>query len=494
MSTLQFVADVNKTVTVSGESYSITPTNIPENVTITLNEVVLQEGIPVTLSEDSTLGITVDDTQGYITVLYEDLESCTYDGDHVDTNERLEITSGEHTLNMKGGIEIPQVTLNGEGLVSLNVNASTVSVADLPYTFTPTAGITNSVYIVGSETASKQFTINGTNIATATINGTPVTLPYTGTITETTTIAVAGEIYQVDMTSKGGTVITKDGVIINDGSSTMHQIIDIDKDTYLTVDGTHTLTVTGEYINAISINGVTYPVSALPIEIKNNKTSVTVNISGYQPSEVHISGTYIDTATLDGAEVPIGENGSVDIEFETDNDNHFMTIIGSQPRKYGITWNDNGTTTLYMDGAEQTSGTTSYIEKDVYIEALHDPIPVHIESAPDVITEVNGRDYDSNDFTVNISQATEIDITTATCDLTIDYGDNSFNITVPQSVVTVTAPHRDGWIFDSWSSSDIGIESPKNVRTLLNLQGHNRGHLVCHYQRYCTINKPNSWN
>lgn len=494
MATLQFVADVNKTVTVSGESYSITPTNIPENVTITLNEVVLQEGIPVTLSEDSTLGITVDDTQGYITVVYEDLESCTYDGDHVDTNERLEITSGEHTLNMKGGIEIPQVTLNGEGLVSLNVNASTVSVADLPYTFTPTAGITNSVYIVGSETASKQFTINGTNIATATINGTPVTLPYTGTITETTTIAVAGEIYQVDMTSKGGTVITKDGVIINDGSSTMHQIIDIDKDTYLTVDGTHTLTVTGEYINAISINGVTYPVSALPIEIKNNKMSATVNISGYQPSEVHISGTYIDTATLDGAEVPIGENGSVDIEFETDNDNHFMTIIGSQPRKYGITWNDNGTTTLYMDGAEQTSGTTSYIEKDVYIEALHDPIPVHIESAPDVITEVNGRDYDSNDFTVNISQATEIDITTATCDLTIDYGDNSFNITVPQSVVTVTAPHRDGWIFDSWSSSDIGIESPKNVRTLLNLQGHNRGHLVCHYQRYCTINKPNSWN
>lgn len=494
MATLQFVADVNKTVTVSGESYSITPTNIPENVTITLNEVVLQEGIPVTLSEDSTLGITVDDTQGYITVVYEDLESCTYDGDHVDTNERLEITSGEHTLNMKGVIEIPQVTLNGEGLVSLNVNASTVSVADLPYTFTPTAGIINSVYIVGSETASRQFTINGTNIATATINGTPVTLPYTGTITETTTIAVAGEIYQVDMTSKGGTVITKDGVIINDGSSTMHQIIDIDKDTYLTVDGTHTLTVTGEYINAISINGVTYPVSALPIEIKNNKMSATVNISGYQPSEIHISGTYIDTATLDGAEVPIGENGSVDIEFETDNDNHFMTIIGSQPRKYGITWNDNGTTTLYMDGAEQTSGTTSYIEKDVYIEALHDPIPVHIESAPDVITEVNGRDYDSNDFTVNISQATEIDITTATCDLTIDYGDNSFNITVPQSVVTVTAPHRDGWIFDSWSSSDIGIESPKNVRTLLNLQGHNRGHLVCHYQRYCTINKPNSWN
>lgn len=494
MSTITFTADANKTVTVSGESYSITPTNIPENVTITLNEVVLQEGIPVTLSADSTIGITVDDTQGYITVVYEDLESCTYDGDHVDTNERLEITSGEHILNIKGGIEIPQVTLNGEGLVSLNVNASTVSVADLPYTFTPTAGITNSVYIVGSGTASRQFTINGTNIATATINGTPVTLPYTGTITETTTIAVAGEIYQVDLTSLGGAKITKDGEVINDGNSSLHQIIDIDKDTYLTIDGTHSLTVTGENIESISVNGIVYPVTSLPITVTNNKMSATVNVDGYSPSEVHVVGSYMETVTVDGVDIPIGENGSVDFELTTVQNNHFINIQGSQPREYAITWNDNGTTTLYMDGAEQTSGTTSYIEKDVYIEALHAPIPVHIESAPDVITEVNGRDYDSNDFTVNISQATEIDITTATCDLTIDYGDNSFNITVPQSVVTVTAPHRDGWIFDSWSSSDIGIESPKNVRTLLNLQGHNRGHLVCHYQRYCTINKPNSWN
>lgn len=494
MATTSFVADVNKTVTIEGETYTLTLPTIPEGVTVTINETQMQAGVPVELTENATLGISVADTGGSFTVNYTNANSVTYNNSPVTNGQTIDVTGDENTLTFTGATTIPSVTVNGNSITAVTVNEQSIPISSLPYTFTPIGGITNQVFFEGSDTGSRQITIAGTNIATVTVNDEEVQLPYTTTVTEALTIAASGEIYQVDLTSLGGAKITKDGEVINDGNSSLHQIIDIDKDTYLTIDGTHSLTVTGENIESISVNGIVYPVTSLPITVTNNKISATVNVDGYSPSEVHVVGSYMETVTVDGVDIPIGENGSVDFELTTVQNNHFINIQGSQPREYAITWNDNGTTTLYMDGAEQTSGTTSYIEKDVYIEALHDPIPVHIESAPDVITEVNGRDYNSNDFTVNISQATEIDITTATCDLTIDYGDNSFNITVPQSVVTVTAPHRDGWIFDSWSSSDIGIESPKNVRTLLNLQGHNRGHLVCHYQRYCTINKPNSWN
>ena len=134
------------------------------------------------------------------------------------------------------------------------------------------------------------------------------------------------------------------------------------------------------------------------------------------------------------------------------------------------------------------------ISKDVYVESTPIPVPVHFESDDTVRVEVNGRLYTSKDFTFNVNQDTEVDITTETCKLTIDYGDNSYSIIVPQSIVTLTAPHRDGWLFDGWSSDNTGIDGSKSVRCTVDLTGKSFANLVCHYQRYVTIDKPNNWN
>ena len=60
MATTSFVVDANKTVTVSGAIFTITPSGIPENVTIKLGEVTLVNGTPVQVTANSNLTITVN--------------------------------------------------------------------------------------------------------------------------------------------------------------------------------------------------------------------------------------------------------------------------------------------------------------------------------------------------------------------------------------------------------------------------------------------------
>ena len=99
-----------------------------------------------------------------------------------------------------------------------------------------------------------------------------------------------------------------------------------------------------------------------------------------------------------------------------------------------------------------------------------------------------------SDFTIQVDSATELDIFTETCNITVDYGDNSYSLLVPARLVTITAPHRDGWIFDGWSSDNVGIVNPKSVKCNIDLTGKSVANLVCHYQRWETCNKPNIWN
>ena len=54
MATTSFVADVNKTVTIEGETYTLTLPTIPEGVTVTINETQMQAGVPVELTENAT--------------------------------------------------------------------------------------------------------------------------------------------------------------------------------------------------------------------------------------------------------------------------------------------------------------------------------------------------------------------------------------------------------------------------------------------------------
>lgn len=499
MALLKFTADVNKTVTVEGNVYSITVPAIPSNVHLYLNEVEVQENTPIALSENMQLTVAVDTPDASeVTVTYTNANSCKYDGGSIVSGEGLEITPGKHTLAFEGATAIPPVTVNGEGITGFTVNATEHTPSELPYTFTPLGGTTNAVYFAGSAGENTKVNLQGTDIAKVAVNGTEIQ-PVDGVYTITDTagvynVNVEGETYQVDVSGTQGIVIEKDGEVIADGTAAVHQIIDIKKDTFFKLDGTHTITVNGTDVKSISVNGVSYPVENLPFNVKNNALVATVEVHGFEPSEVHVVGQYIDTVTVDGVTVPIGEQGAVDFELTTVEQNHFINILGSQPREYALTFNNNDATTIEMDGVEVPKGVTKMIAKDVYIESTPLPIPIHFESAQDATVQVNGRDYQSNDFTVSISGATEVDVTTDTCLLTIDYGDDSFSMSVPQAVVYITAPHRDGWIFDCWSSSNIGIANPKQVKTTLDLQGKNRGNLVCHYQRLITCNKPNAWN
>lgn len=59
MATTAFVVDANKTVTVSGSIFTITPSGIPENVTIQIGETPLVNGTPVQVTENSNLTVTI---------------------------------------------------------------------------------------------------------------------------------------------------------------------------------------------------------------------------------------------------------------------------------------------------------------------------------------------------------------------------------------------------------------------------------------------------
>lgn len=490
-----FVASVNSTVSVTGTVYTLTVPTLPAGVHLTLNEATLTSGQVVTLTENMSLGVTVDiPDPATLTVTYTNANEAKLDNTAIASGTTQTLASGAHTLNFEGATQIPNVTVNGEGITEFSINGVGYNTTNLPYTFTPTGGITNQVFMKGEAVEAPTLTIVGTDIETMTINNVDTPLPYRGPVNGDTRIGVSGKIYNMDLTTNGGCKVELDGDTISDGATPLHQVIPIDRDRYVEIDGTHTLSVTGEDIKSISVNGVQFPIQELPIEIKNNKVTASLVVHGYEPSEVHVVGQYMETVTVDGAEIPIGERGAVDFELTTVENNHFINIIGSQPRKYGIVWNDNEATTIKMDGAVQCSGTTSLIDHDVYVSSTPDPIPIHIESSPTATVQVDGKRYNGNEFTVNVTEQTEIDVTTDGCQMTIDYGDNSYTIYVPQGMVTITAPHRDGWIFDTWSSTDTGVENAKSVRTAIDLSGKNTAHLVAHYQRCQTFNKPNTWN
>lgn len=482
-------------IDITGNAINVT-FNFPDTVTMSVNEVSVKSGQTITLTDNSNISVTQIPQTGYITFNYGNLDTMTYDDGNIASGQKIAVTSGEHTISATGATKIPEITINGDGLSKFTINETEFSSTSLPYTFTPLGGITTQIFAQGQDTGSKSITISGTHIAAMTVNNNQVSLPYTTNVTEPLDISVAGEIYQVDLTSVGGAQIAevlngKDNVITT--GNAIHRILDIDKDTYIEIDGTHNLQITGTDISTISVNGVSVPIEQLPYTLTNKNMTAYVNITGYPPSEIHVSGTYIDTATLDGNPLKIGANGNIDMEVTVRDENHFLTVIGSQPREYGITWNDHGSTTISMDGLDQTSGATSYISDSVYVESISNPIPVNFDSDEFTIVEINGRPYTGTQFTTNVQAETFVSINSSSCRLTIDYVDNSYNITVPQGIVTITAPHQDGWIFDTWTSNDTGIINPRSVKCQIDTSGLTTAHIVANYQRYITMDKPTLW-
>lgn len=492
-------------VSVLGESNTLqavntkpTPTvtfTFDGNVEVSINEVQAVSGQAYPLTENASVMVAVEAVDpSTLTVSYSNMQSITIDGNDVTNGQTLTLAPGSHQLEASGATAIPAVSLNGEGVTQFSVNGADFATADLPYTFTPQAGRTNSIYVTGTaDTSSKTVTISGTHIGSITVNNQLVNLPYTVNVTEPLDISVSGEIYQLDVSSKGGAIVSCNGVQLSDGEH-IHTIIDVNADQYLKIDGTHKLTVSGEDIKTITVNGVSVDVSTLPVVIDNNNMTASVIIGGYPPSEIHVSGLYIDTVSLDGNAVPVGANGSVDLEVEVRDENHFLTVVGSQPRAYNLTFDNGGNATdIEVNGVEMADGQVLPITDSKYISATPNPVPVNFDTDEFAIVEIDGRPY-TGDFQVNLSHETFVDVNSSSCVLTIDYGDNSYQITVPQKIVAITAPHRDGWIFDTWTSNDIGIISPRMVQCNLDLTGHTSAHLVANYQRYITCDKPNPWN
>lgn len=488
---LTFTADVNKVVTIAGESFSLTPANIPENVTLYLNEVQLQNGVPVELTQDMQLTVTIQDTpQGSIVFSMTPGTTVKIGDTVISDGETYQITEESTNVEVTSPLEIPRVNVSGENVEKVAINGTEFS--NLPQSFVPIAGIDNSVVITGSGENVPVLHITGTDIETMTVNGEETPLPFKSQVTGDIEVAVSGKIYALDVTSVGAEV-SIDGNVVTDGNGQYHQVINVDKNIFLNANGTHTLTVTGEDITYIAVNGVEYSVENIPVTIKNANMTATIEIDGQSPAEVHIVGQYIDSVVLDGVSQPVGEGGSVNLEIQTKADNHFVSINGSQPRKLPITVNNGGATKLMMNGQELPNG-TYYIQDGVYISATPLPIPVNVENPTSIVIDVNGVRYPATDFSFNVTGPTEIDVRSNMCKVTLDYGDNSYYFYVPQQVVTFTAPHRDGWIFDTWSSVNVGIESPKSVRTTIDLSDKSEVNLVCHYQRYVTCDKPNPWN
>lgn len=220
----------------------------------------------------------------------------------------------------------------------------------------------------------------------------------------------------------------------------------------------------------------------------------TVEYTYHDYPTVSVSGTMIYDAYLNGNKQVVTDDHTVEFSFTTNLDDVNVVMQGEQPQPYVLTFDNTESTTIYQNGNVTTNSTLITTTKDTHIRAVANPIPVHFEVQGTAKVQVNGVAESRSDFTVNVQTPTEIDIDASTCNLTIDYGDNSYTVQVPQGLVTVCAVHRDWWLFDCWSSQDVGIESPKLVKTVVDLTGVQAATLVCHYQKYPAFDKPGIWN
>lgn len=209
--------------------------------------------------------------------------------------------------------------------------------------------------------------------------------------------------------------------------------------------------------------------------------------------EVSVTGIDVINALLDGQPQEI-TSGGASFTFSGVDRDHNVVVTGAQPRELPLTFDDHGSTTISVNGKPVTNETTLNISDAAHVEAVANPIPVHFQVVGDAVVQIDGREQTADDFTINVSEPTEVDITVAMCRLTIDYGDNSYTISVPQGITNIAAVHRDGWVFDTWTSQDIGFTAARSVLTQVDLTNVSTATVVCNYQRCPTRDKPIWWN
>lgn len=252
----------------------------------------------------------------------------------------------------------------------------------------------------------------------------------------------------------------------------------------------------GEAVTVIEVlkNGIAQPlgqpVSVLPTD------RLSIALTSTTGPVVEVRGTDIYSAYLDGKSELVSEDGVVKFSWTGITGEHSVIMQGRQMQQSPITLtvDNSGSSSIAVNGKTLESGDTINLTGDAFVQSKGSPIPVHFELNGTGKVQVNGAVQTSDDFTIEVDSPTEIDIDNSVCELTVDYGDSSYTLTVPQDVITICAPHRDWWLFDCWSSPDVGIENPKLVRTVVDLTGTAAATLVAHYQKFPAWTKPNLWN
>ena len=247
--------------------------------------------------------------------------------------------------------------------------------------------------------------------------------------------------------------------------------------------------VTGVYV---MVNDTRYDAGQTVTVAPGNVVSLHYTTQARDYYSVSVTGVDVVSALLDGIAQTVN-NGAVNFTIEKIDDDHAIVITGAQPRELPLTFDDHGSTTISVNGQTVTNDDTVNITDAAHIEAVADPIPVHFQVTGPVEVQIDGRNENSQDFTIEVNEPTEIDIRTAQCRLTITYPDDSYIIDVPQGLTTLCAPHRNWWIFDGWSSQEVGFTTPKQVKTQVDLTGLEAATVVCHYQRCQPWEAPAWW-
>lgn len=488
-SSKQFTSNFTVSASVEETQYKITLPVFPPNLRVFFNgvevfseEVVtIEDNIAITFELASVLPVEIP-------VTYSNMETVTYNGTSYPTPDgSFTIEAAESPtegLTMVGADNVPDIIVNGTDIQALTINQTAYAPTDLPVTFTPDPNITNQIFVEGSVITPMPVTIAGTGIASATANNEPIKLPYTFTPDEATVIAVSAEVYTVDIDSPGGAIISRNGVMLSDGTSAYHEAIDVTANVLYTVDGEHTMTVDGADIKQIVFNGIVLDGTDLPRELKTRAMTSTLDVVGYAPSTLNLSGLYMEDLRVNSVTIPIVD-GSVNYTMETREDVINVIMAGTQPRPqdtYEITWNTNNATTIYYNGNEVPNGSTTIIDRDGFVEARALPIPVHFDVTDGMTTTVNGRVYTGSDFTIQVDQETFVTVEYLTCELTVGWaGVDQYTITLPQDVVYITAPQVDWKKFNTWTSTVKGIGNARSVKTTLDLRNTTTATVQAHY-------------
>lgn len=490
---LKFTADVNKTVTVEGEIYSITVPALPDGITMLVNEVQVVAGQPVQLTQDSVVTFEVAPPPVSIAAFHIADATASYtDPDGISHNIANEssviLEGGTYDFTVAGTAQIPSVNISGAAMESITIQpgGAVVTADEFPYTYTPQPGVSNSLYLQGTGGGENahSITITGTQLREVTVDSIAVQLPHTFTPTKDTVIAAAGITRRLTLQSQGGTKINDGSTLLTDGNGAYNTVIDMTTDHTLTLDGEHEIITDADDITYLEQNGVR--VTSFPSTARNRLMTLRQRIQGAAQGQLQFAASYIEDGTLDGTPLTV-TNGNIAETIEIGAEDRILTVRGSQPRTYRIHWQDNGSTQITMNGNLMVSGTSSIISGDVFVEAVSTPIPVNFENHGEGVIEINGRPETADAFTYMVSRETEVDIRGGQrCMLTITWEGGSCVLAAVRDIIEIWAPEVPGRKFRMWSSEDIGIENPELRKTILDLRSYDTAIVHANYD-YATL-------